>query len=159
MVEKRDENGASKYGFFDANGQEVIPLEYDVAYPFSAGLAMVGKVDEDGNQKYGFVDVAGREVVPLAYDDARVLLGGGLCAVQKDGTWGVLPAPAPEGGWPKGAFLASTPENGKPWRTVWLAVAAIGAAFVAAAARGICLTRKSRRPAPEQAGERGRHPG
>ena len=147
MVGKLDKDGNLKWGFINAAGQVVIPPEYDWVDSFSEGLAVVGKLDggEDGDWRFGFVDATGRKVVPLAYDDARVLSGGRLCAVEKDGAWGV--------------FLVSTPEDGGPWRTVWLAVAAIGAAFVAAAARGLWLTRKSRRPAPEQAGERGRHPG
>ncbi len=141
VVEKYDEDENLKFGFVNAAGQEAIPLEYGNARDFSEGLAVVGKRDEDEDGdwiwRFGFLDATGREVVPLEYDDVRAPQGGHLRAVQKDGTWGV--------------FLAPAREDGKPWQTVWLAVAAIGAAFVATAARSLCLTRKSRRPAPQQA--------
>ncbi|WP_392420193.1 WG repeat-containing protein [Capnocytophaga canis] len=107
-----------KWGFFDKDGREVIPLKYDGAESFSEGLARVklngkyGFVDKDGreviplkydyawsfseglayvelNGKYGFVDKDGREVVPLKYDDV-FSFSEGLARVKLNGEWGFV---------------------------------------------------------------------
>jgi hypothetical protein len=53
-----------KYGFVDEEGNEVIPLKYDLGLYFFKGRARVTL-----NGKYGVVDLQGNEVVPLKYDD------------------------------------------------------------------------------------------
>ncbi len=52
-----------KWGFVDMNGKEVIPCEYEDAYSFSEGLALVYR---DG-YGYGFIDKTGKEVTPFKY--------------------------------------------------------------------------------------------
>jgi WG containing repeat len=48
----------------------VIPFEYDSAFLFSEGLAMVSKIKGE-DDFYGFIDKTGRAVVPIKYDGAR----------------------------------------------------------------------------------------
>lgn len=89
-----------KYGYKDTHGKEVVPAVYELAYPFSDGMAAVrlmgkyGYLDEAGKvvvppkydftwkfiggyatvklqDKFGFIDKMGREVVPLVYEDAN----------------------------------------------------------------------------------------
>lgn len=54
-----------KFGFLKADGEEITPYCYDMAYPFHDGLACVQK---DG--KYGYINSAGETVIPFVYDDA-----------------------------------------------------------------------------------------
>ena len=49
-----------KYGFVDAAGNEVIPVQYDYALSFLEGFARVEK-----NGKYGLINTTGHEVIPL----------------------------------------------------------------------------------------------
>lgn len=51
-----------KVGFVDANGTEVIKCEYESAYPFKNGFAIVCK-----SKKYGIIDSSGKIVLPLKY--------------------------------------------------------------------------------------------
>jgi hypothetical protein len=84
-----DENGAvhvpvdsaadTKYGYMNAAGKLVIPLEYDYAFGASDGLAAVMK---DG--KCGLVNYQNEVVVPFEYDDISSYEGGVAYAV-KDG--------------------------------------------------------------------------
>ena len=69
------------YGFMDAQGQWVVPPEYDDAYPFSGGLAAVKKGD-----RWGFVDTRGRRVVEPAFTAAHRFTEG-LAAVATDAGW------------------------------------------------------------------------
>ena len=65
-----------------------IKANYDYAYPFSEGLALVVL-----NGKYGFIDKSGREVIALKYDDAfsfseglaLVVLNGKYRFIDKSG--------------------------------------------------------------------------
>lgn len=56
-----------KYGFINKQGETVIPFEYDYAYPFSEGLAVVGGVVEEGSRilKRGVIDKTGKVIVPI----------------------------------------------------------------------------------------------
>jgi hypothetical protein len=92
--------GNNKYGYKNAEGEEAVAPQYDLAYPFSEGMAAVrlagkyGYLDENGNEvvtpkydftwrfiggyaavklgeKYGFIDKTGKEVVPPVYDEAN----------------------------------------------------------------------------------------
>ena len=54
-----------KYGYIDIYGKEIIPVQYDLALPFSEGLAAVKK-----EGKYGFIDVEGNVQIPFEYDYA-----------------------------------------------------------------------------------------
>jgi len=52
-----------KYGYKDENGREVVAPKYDLAYPFTEGMAAVRVAG-----KYGYLDTTGREVVTPKYD-------------------------------------------------------------------------------------------
>jgi hypothetical protein len=89
-----------KYGYKDAAGKDAVPPIYDLAYPFTEGMAAVrvagkyGYLNETGKvvvepkydftwryiggystvrsgNKYGLIDKTGKVVVPLKYDDAN----------------------------------------------------------------------------------------
>ena len=99
-------------------GEVVIPLQYDAAYNFSAGFAVVrwdnqwGVIDKTGkvvipllydwtgsftegcapvarDDKWGFIDTTGKVVVPLQYDEAYSFTDG-LAAVRSEGNWGYI---------------------------------------------------------------------
>ena len=55
-----------KYGFIDSNGKEVIPCQYDYAYPFYMGLAVV-KIKE----QMGIIDCEGKTVISFEYDSIK----------------------------------------------------------------------------------------
>ena len=60
-----------KYGFLTEDGKEITPCIYDIAYPFSEGLACVCK---DG--KYGYIDSEGETALPFDYDRATPFVEG-----------------------------------------------------------------------------------
>ncbi|MBQ3535925.1 MAG: WG repeat-containing protein [Alistipes sp.] len=77
------ENG--KYGFKVAStGEIIIPLKYDTAWPFHAGLARVRL-----NGKYAFIDKTDKEVIPLKYDYADNF-SEGLANVELNGKYGFI---------------------------------------------------------------------
>ncbi len=64
-------NGIS-YGFIKEDGTALTAgFPYDLAYPFSEGLACVSK---DG--KYGYLDTNGKEIIPLVYDYTAPFMEG-----------------------------------------------------------------------------------
>lgn len=69
-----------KFGYSDWRKGLIIGAKYDLALPFSDGLALValGAKDESGNfaGKYGFIDYRGREIVPIEYDAAESFSDG-----------------------------------------------------------------------------------
>ncbi|MCK9413213.1 MAG: WG repeat-containing protein [Prolixibacteraceae bacterium] len=89
-----------KYGYKDGGGKIVVEPRYDLAYPFTEGLAAVrlagkyGYLNENGKEvvspkydftwhfiggfavvkladRFGFIDKAGKEVTPLIYEEAN----------------------------------------------------------------------------------------
>lgn len=68
-----------KYGYLSENGREIAPCIYDIAYPFSEGLACVCL---DG--KYGYIDTAGETVIPFVYDRAAPFMEGLAYFVKGD---------------------------------------------------------------------------
>ncbi|MDR1114814.1 MAG: WG repeat-containing protein [Tannerella sp.] len=82
---ERFEDNNGKYGFKDRNtGEIVIPLKYDIAWPFSEGLAGVKL-----NDNYGFIDKTGKEVIPLKYDFAWTF-SEGLAGVELNDNCGFI---------------------------------------------------------------------
>ena len=73
-----------KWGYIDKTGREVIHCQYDDAWGFREGLAVVDKSD-----KWGFIDKTGREVIPCKYDSARGFCEG-LAIVRKSDKWGYI---------------------------------------------------------------------
>jgi hypothetical protein len=69
-----------KYGYIDATGAMVIEPRFDLADPFSEGLAAV--VCDNG--LWGFIDKTGTVVVPSQYELHPGPFSGGLCAVPFD---------------------------------------------------------------------------
>jgi len=71
MIKVGDKN--SKVGFYDINGNNVIPCKYDKngAKNFHDGFAFVGL-----NGKGGFIDKAGKEITKLIYDLSWDFRGG-----------------------------------------------------------------------------------
>ena len=55
-------NKKGKVGFVDQNGKEVIKCQYDHAYPFQDGIAIVNK-----SGKSGIIDTKGKVRLPLKY--------------------------------------------------------------------------------------------
>ena len=60
-----------KYGYQDEKGKEVVAPQYDLAYPFTEGMAAVRVAG-----KYGYLDTTGREVVAPIYDFTWHFIGG-----------------------------------------------------------------------------------
>ena len=80
-----------QWGFIDKTGRIVVPATYDLALPFSNGMALVRGGAES---LFGFVDRAGREVMPpqfafaTAFNDDRSLVrlpGGRLTIIDRIG--------------------------------------------------------------------------
>src|SRR5690554_1768915 len=53
-----------KFGIIDAQGNTVIPFEYDYAEPFSNGISLVSR-----NGLKGYIDTKGAIVIPLEYEE------------------------------------------------------------------------------------------
>lgn len=73
-----------KFGFFDAQGKEVIAPKYDYAKEFNEGLAVVMK-----NKKYGYINPKGEVVIPLMYQSANDFCEG-LAPVKQNERWGFI---------------------------------------------------------------------
>ena len=70
---------SGKRGFVDEKLDVVIPFEYDEAFPFSDGLALVKKYDEQHNAQYSLIDKAGKIVIPselLPYEEIKDFSNG-----------------------------------------------------------------------------------
>lgn len=59
-----------KYGYIDSLGNTIIEPQFDYAYPFSEGRALV-MMGKDPHGKYGYIDPSGKLVVPVIYDRAN----------------------------------------------------------------------------------------
>jgi len=72
------------WGFMNHDGHLVVGPDFDAAWPFSEGRALVRK---DG--RYGYIDATGEVVIPLAYNDAWYF-SNGLAPVLNDTTWSFI---------------------------------------------------------------------
>ena len=77
-----EENG--RWGFANAAGQVVIPLQYDSVVSFSLGMAAVNL-----HGKLGVIRPDGTYLIPPEYD-TLMPAGYGLYTAQKGGSWGVV---------------------------------------------------------------------
>lgn len=82
-----------KWGYLDRS-DSLMMVDYDEAYDFSEGLAMVGNHKQHSSQEsqstlWGYINTVGEEVIPLHYEDNRYFHGG-LAAVKLNGRWGVI---------------------------------------------------------------------
>ncbi len=77
------------YGYYNLEGEELIPCQFDEPLAFVGGKAVAKK---DG--RYGVVDCKGREVVPFAENrykgDYCFMLQSGLICEYKEGLCGVI---------------------------------------------------------------------
>ena len=90
---KASENGL--WGFADATGRVVIPIQYQSVLDFTLGTALVRS-----NNKMGLIRQDGLSLIQPAYDTLENL-GYGLYLAQKGNQWGVvsmLPFPNEQGG-------------------------------------------------------------
>ena len=90
---KASENGL--WGFADATGKVVIPIQYQSVLDFTLGTALVRY-----NNKMGLIRQDGAYLLQPAYDTLENL-GYGLYLAQKGNQWGVvsmLPFPDEQGG-------------------------------------------------------------
>lgn len=90
-----------KFGFVNASGDEVVPLQYDYAEEFVNGFAKVSKGGSGSGAyyqgaKFGYIDTTGKEVVPLRYDfvggdifDSFAGFSEGFVTVSNGGTGGL----------------------------------------------------------------------
>ena len=78
-------NENNKWGFIDKNGREIIPLIYDDAEVFSAGVVAVKL-----NNKYGLLDRKGKYIVPLGYYNYIVNFSEDLIAVTLNHKIGLI---------------------------------------------------------------------
>ncbi len=60
-----------KYGYMKEDGEEITPCIFDIAYPFSEGLACVYK-----EGRYGYIDLEGETAIPFEYDRAAPFMEG-----------------------------------------------------------------------------------
>ena len=67
--EKDSDSHILKWGYMDHKGQLVIPPQFDLAQPFSDGVAEVSIVEEN---KHGFINREGEWVIPIADLDQYV---------------------------------------------------------------------------------------
>ncbi len=77
-----------KYGYMDKTGRLVINPQFDGAWSFSEGLAMVGSGGW-GTRKYGYIDKTGKYVIAPQFDKA-LSFSGGLARVKIGGKWGYI---------------------------------------------------------------------
>ncbi|MCS6955111.1 MAG: WG repeat-containing protein, partial [Candidatus Calescibacterium sp.] len=70
-----------KWGYVDSKGQYVINSQFEDAYNFSEGLALVKSADG----KYGFIDEDGKYVINPIYKDANSFSEGLACVVMENG--------------------------------------------------------------------------
>lgn len=112
-----DEN--EKYGYVNSKGELVIAPQFDEAWAFQEGLAVVKVDDKWGyinptgdfvvqptyddawgfseglakvikNGKVGFINLKGNVVIPLSYDDSYHWFDEGFTAVSKKDKWGII---------------------------------------------------------------------
>lgn len=82
----------SLWGFANEKREMVIPCQYQEAYPFSEGLALVAKL-ENFALKYGFINSKGKTIIPLDYDWGHSFQNGFAYVEQyndKGNFWGVI---------------------------------------------------------------------
>jgi WG containing repeat len=78
----------NKYGFVDAEGNVVVPLQFPMAEDFTDGRALV-QVQVGASQKTGFIDATGKMVIDAVYDWA-IPFSEGITVVQLNGKSGLI---------------------------------------------------------------------
>jgi WG containing repeat len=73
-----------QFGFVDSAGKVVIKPQFDEAYPFSEGLALIRQ-----KNKYGFIDSAGKVVIKPQFDEAYPF-SEGLAGIKVKNKYGFI---------------------------------------------------------------------
>lgn len=84
----KNEKNVYKCGYIDNKGNVVIEPQFDKAYGFAEGLAVVGYKYSNG-YKYGFIDRKGQFVINPIFDDATSF-SEGLACVKKSQSVGYI---------------------------------------------------------------------
>ena len=79
------DDASYKFGYVDPYGNVVIPFDYDKAYNFVNGYAIV-----ENDHKSGLIDTKGNLVIPCKYDEFYYFREDGYSAVELDGKWGFV---------------------------------------------------------------------
>ncbi len=74
-----------KYGFIDKKGKIAIAAQFDDAYEFSDGLALV-----EMNDRYGYINKKGEMKIQAIYEDADYFFEEGLAPIEQNGKWGYI---------------------------------------------------------------------
>ena len=69
LLDGREFLSDRKYGYLDRAGRVLIPGEYDLAWSFSEGLAVV-QIGDGIAARYGYIDANGNKVIPLTLTSA-----------------------------------------------------------------------------------------
>lgn len=82
-----------KWGYLDRS-DSLMMVDYNEAYDFSEGLAMVGNHKQQSSQEskstlWGYINTIGEEVIPLHYEEVSSF-NEGLAAVKSNDKWGVI---------------------------------------------------------------------
>ncbi len=79
-----------KYGYDDAEGNHVIPAQFDDAKDFSGGFAAVKCYNEwEGVALWGYIDTKGNKITDFIYDEAEPF-SEGFGAVKTGNKWGFV---------------------------------------------------------------------
>lgn len=96
IIETDETNGLKKvysqgkYGFDDAEGNHVIPAQYEDAKDFSNGFAAVKLFNEwEGVALWGYIDTKGNKMTDFIYEEAESF-SEGFGAVKTGGKWGFV---------------------------------------------------------------------
>lgn len=73
------------YGYADKKGKLAIPCEFEKAYKFEDGMALVQK---DG--KWGYIDTNGNWIIYREFDESFHFSTEGVAEVVQNGKWGLL---------------------------------------------------------------------
>ena len=73
-----------KWGYVNKRWKVMLPLEFDLAGPFSEGLAYVRR----GN-KWGYINESGKEVINAQFEDAGSF-SQDRAAIRQGGKWGYI---------------------------------------------------------------------
>jgi hypothetical protein len=83
-----EKNSVNKYGYLDSERNIVIPYNFDQAYEFQEGTAVVAN-REYGELIYGIIDEEGKQLIPFLYEYA-LSFAEGLAVVKRNGKFGYV---------------------------------------------------------------------
>ena len=80
-----DESGKTRWGFINAQGQQVVACKYNSVQAFDSGVAVV----QDFANKRGLVNAAGQEIVPCKYYSIGKFFNG-VAVVHTESGYGLI---------------------------------------------------------------------